>query len=132
MIISLRSKKIKVIRHVKQIIWKETYKSLDFWKIHSQNLVSIWFKNTYFQGKIFFQMVLKNFLSVVWPSNYIYIWDLKASFTLITTKAFTKIVFKTQPRVKDSFEVLGKLILVNKFSTLFSECDILGQNFGVP
>ena len=38
-IISLRSKKIRVIRHVKQIIWKETYKSLDFWKIHSQNRV---------------------------------------------------------------------------------------------
>ena len=32
-IISLRSKKkIRVIRHVKQIIWQETYKSLDFWK----------------------------------------------------------------------------------------------------
>ena len=25
-------KKIRVIRHVKQIIWQETYKSLDFWK----------------------------------------------------------------------------------------------------
>ena len=44
MIISLRSKKIRVIRHVKQIIWKETCKSLDFWKIHSQNPVGIWFK----------------------------------------------------------------------------------------
>ena len=65
-IIYLHLKKIRVIRHVKQIIWKETYKSLDFWKIHSQNPVSIWFKNTYFQGKKFFQMVLKNFLSVVW------------------------------------------------------------------
>ena len=39
-IISLRSKKkIRVIRHVKQIIWQETYKSLDFLKIHSQNRV---------------------------------------------------------------------------------------------
>ena len=65
-IISLRLKKIRVIWHAKQIIWKEIYKSLDFWKIHSQNPVSIWFKNTYFQGKKFFQMVLKNFLSVVW------------------------------------------------------------------
>ena len=58
-------KKIRVIRHVKQIIWKETYKSLDFWKIHSQNPVGIWFKNTYFWGENFFQMVLKNFLRVV-------------------------------------------------------------------
>ena len=32
-------KKIRVIRHVKQIIWQETYKSLDFLKIHSQNRV---------------------------------------------------------------------------------------------
>ena len=32
-------KKSRVIRHVKQIIWQETYKSLDFWKIHSQNRV---------------------------------------------------------------------------------------------
>ena len=65
-------------------------------------------------------------------SCLIYIWDLKASFTLITTKAFTKTVFKTQPQVKDWFEVSGKLILVNKISTPFSECEILGQIFGVP
>ena len=58
-------KKIRVIRHVKQIIRNEKYKSLDFWQIHSQNPVGIWFESTYFWGKIFFQRVLKNFLRVV-------------------------------------------------------------------
>ena len=55
-------KKIRVTRHVKHIIWKETYKSLDFWEIHSQNPVGIWFKNTYFWGE-FFSKSLKKFFS---------------------------------------------------------------------
>ena len=55
-------KRIRVIRHVKRIIRQETYKSLDFWEIHSQNLVGIWFKNTYFWGE-FFSKSLKKFSS---------------------------------------------------------------------
>ena len=59
-------KKIRVIRHVKQIIWKETYKSLDFWKIHSQNRFDVCYKKVGFWPKTFFQRLLENFLSVVW------------------------------------------------------------------
>ena len=68
-IISLRSKKIRVIRHVKQIIWKETYKSLDFWEIHSQSrfdCFGICDKKVYFLAQFFFQRLLENSLRVVW------------------------------------------------------------------
>ena len=51
---------------------------------------------------------------------------------VITIQTMHVIRMKPVQEVKECFETLGKLSLVNKFSTLFSECEILGQNFGVP
>ena len=64
-------KKIRTARHVKQIIWQETCKSLDFWDIHSRNrvgeLCDFASNKAYFELKTFFQRLLENFLRVVWP-----------------------------------------------------------------
>ena len=51
---------------------------------------------------------------------------------VITIQTMHVIRMKPVQEVKECFETLRKLILVNKFSTLFSECEILGQILEVP
>ena len=66
-------KKIRNVRHVKQIIWKETRKSLHFY--FENGVEKLWgypSKTTILDSKLFFRKLLENFLFVrdhVW-----YIW----------------------------------------------------------
>ena len=63
-------KKIRNIRHVKQIIWQETWKSLDFWtstsKMGLRSYGISFQKLHFFHSKLFFQWFWETFLYVVW------------------------------------------------------------------
>ena len=61
-------KKIRNVRHVKQIIWQETRKSLHFY--FENGVEKLWgypSKTTILDSKLFFRKLLENFLFVVWP-----------------------------------------------------------------
>ena len=63
-------KKIRNIRHVKQLIWQGTWKSLDFWRSTSKmglRSYGISFQTPhFFNSKLFFQWFWETFLYVVW------------------------------------------------------------------
>ena len=61
-------KKIRNVRHVKQIIWQETRKSLHFY--FENGVEKLWgypSKTTILDSKLFFRKLLENFLFVAWP-----------------------------------------------------------------
>ena len=61
-------KKIRNVRHIKQIIWQETSKSLDFYV--ENGVEKLWgypSKNPIFDSKLFFRKLLENFLFIARP-----------------------------------------------------------------
>ena len=103
-------KKIRNIRHVKQIMWQETWKSLDFFEDQLQKwgweAMGYPSKTPFFHPKLFFQKLLENFLCIVWLCS-IYLKDASnivfhGNKKIGTVRQTNQKIF-TKPRKKNPF-----------------------------